>query len=342
MQNESKPEGCSGLQDNSGSRRARSELMRMGPGGVLMLALLVMVWVAAILASCGGGGGGGGGLQPPPDVTAVHQTAINNWNRFYGTNVRAQSMAAVDTIKSATQRSQIVDEITDPTLAWLPTGDLAHPALVNARRVADDPTLTPQDIAAWKAKINAVIKVGQHIRRTTWRKGAVTFTTLTITDDKTIIYDDMFSNVFLTIEQLRLVSRDVVTFPTTCLDERFYWLWGSERGFVRAVNSPTCGSGGLVSCDKECTAFMVLGEAQILCKASAIPGKDCCQLEWKWGVATGFKKVKVKVKEFEIEIEGIIGQSAQGEGSCTNCCPTPTPTPAPTPTPGTGSAGGTP
>ncbi len=241
--------------------------------------------------------------------------AVRNWNTYYGANVRALDWSYAGPIWCGYQRDRIVAQMTAPDQAWFPSGDVAALAAMTAARIADDPTVAQADIDAWRATIDAKVRVGQHLIRVDWKKSPdTTFTTLCVADDTGLVCDTMFFNAPLGVKPVK---------NTTCVDFTMWWIWEDEdkgtRGSVKGELKPVCEGDRVVSCDSSCTASMTAGEAKIECKTSKVDG-NCCQLEYAWGWACGFKSIKFEADDFAFEVEGILGSSGTGNGSCTECC----------------------
>jgi len=249
----------------------------------------------------------------PPDVEKQVEQSVKNWNDIYGTNVTATGWKYKCTIKTEKKRKEIVETITDPDKAWFPSGDISAPGDMTARQIGDDPSISTMAITAWQDMVDSLVKVGQHIIEVSWTRGAVSYKSLCVADMDGIVYDNMFSNT--------VGGADA----TVCLNYKMWWIWEAHlpqaqwtRGYIKAELTANCNNGMPVTCDKGCTSSMTAGEAKISCKTSIV--ENCCQMEFTWAWACGFKSIKVKADGYSLEIEGIIGSSGAGDGSCTECC----------------------
>jgi len=275
-------------------------------------------------------------LQAPPRAELpakpreLVETAIQNWNQVYGTHVKALDWAYEGTIASEEQREVILGEMTAPEKAWFPSGDVGRPSEMTALRIVDDPQIERGAIEKWQAMVRGKVRVGHHIVRIRWIKGSQPFTSICIADDNALVYDSMLFNAVLTQKHSR------------CFEYKMWWIWEKlagkpwqewTRGHITADLTPNCREGTPVTCDKDCQASMTGGEATIKCKTRIV--QNCCQMDYNWAWACGFKKIKVGKDKFSLEVEGYIGSSGAGNGSCTECCPAPPPkAPPPPPPPG--------
>ncbi|HMK27153.1 MAG TPA: hypothetical protein VK483_14070 [Chitinophagaceae bacterium] len=155
------------------------------------------------------------------------------------------------------------------------------------------------------------VKTGQHIARLKWTKGNISFTSVCVTDENTVVYDNMLSNTAY------------MDHHSVCFDYRIGTFWQTKYedmdfGAIKAELKIRCINGTPI-CDHQCDAQIDLGEAKISCKVETIG--NCCKLSWVYGWATGLKSVKLSVNEFGVEITGVLGSSGSGDGSCTECCP---------------------
>lgn len=255
--------------------------------------------------------------QAPSAARALVDRAIENWNRIYGTTVKAINWNYEGTIGDENKRSAVIAEITDPEKAWMPAGDFNLPAEMTADRVSSDRSISKAALDKWKNDVAGKLKTGQHLMRLNWQKSGTPFSSLCVTGESDIVYDNMLSNAVIPAHHSR------------CEDSRLGWLWQSEykdmtRGEITADLVITC-NGATPICDHRCNAWMSAGDAKITCDIAT--NGNCCRLTWAYGWACGFKSVKVTGKGWGIEIEGYIGSSGTGSGSCTECCPIP-PVPA--------------
>lgn len=210
-----------------------------------------------------------------------------------------------------------MNEITDPTKAWLPTGDFTVASSVSAQRVTEDTSIKQPAIDSFKTVLNSQFKIGHYKVRVNWLKGTQSFTTLLIANDTVPVYDNMFGNAMLVTQEITTL----VPITKQCLNLVVRWIWGGVRGRITASVTTNCDANGyVISCDKDCIAVVALADARIECATEIVGNGRCCQLTYAWAIATGFKKIKLKAGKIEFEIEGVLGQSATGTGSCTVCC----------------------
>ena len=261
------------------------------------------------------------GAQLPATVLSQLEAAKENWNTLYGNHVQFVSYEYLGIVSTETERMNTVNEISDRSQIWMPTGEIKVDSVIepdpniSADKIESDATVTEEDYQKWKSAIDGLVKLGQHKVRINWKKGSETFYTIQVADNTTIVYDNMLSNVFTAMHQ------------TVCLNVRIGWIWQTTfqtmtRGEIIAELNPKCTNDGkVITCDKKCEAFMQLGDAQIQCKTVRI-NWNCCQMEYTYGAAAGFKKLKFAAGRFKFEIEGILGSSFVGDASCTVCCPT--------------------
>lgn len=241
------------------------------------------------------------------------ETAIQNWNEFYGANVQAVSWSYVGRITSEATRNEMVQVMTSPERAWFPSGDVSKPNEMTAARITDDPQISSQDITEWQNMVNEKVSVGQHVVEIKWTKGVESFTTICITDEQSIIYDSTLSNA---VSGRR---------ATGCFDYKMCWIWEMHkpcsewtRGYITGGLVTNCKEGVPVTCEDDCSSSMTLGEVKIKCEERIV--ENCCKMDYSWAWACGFKSIKVGTDKFTLEVEGIIGSSGAGNGSCTECC----------------------
>jgi len=147
-----------------------------------------------------------------------------------------------------------------------------------------------------------------HLVEINWQQGIEIFTTQCITSDTSIVYDNILSNAVLIQSKSKI----------NCLDYTITWIWGSERGRITADLNAICSeTGALLYCNKNCSAYMSLGSAQINCKTKVV--ENCCVLEYSWAWGTPLVWISVKTDNFTLETSGL-GSSGEGSGSCVECC----------------------
>ena len=271
-------------------------------------------------------------------ASADWQTTVNNalaaWNADYGTNVQALSWTDNGIIATEAERQAAVQAMTDPHQAWMPSGDAGAPAAMTALLVSDDPSIPAADLQTWADYVNGLVQIGDRRLTVNWNKiGYGNFTTLCVVDPNTVVYDDMISNASGGGAPGPGPGNHVEV--KRCLDHRLWWLWERiassdpadwTRGSITADNNPTCSSAGsVITCDVDCQGQMTAGQAECKCRSTKVAGAECCQMEYNWAWACGFKKIKVAADGYTLELEGIIGSSGSGNGSCTECCPGSTP-----------------
>ncbi len=247
------------------------------------------------------------------------ERSIANWNSMYGMNVKATGWKedAMPVIRTDKDRTTTVDDITGVQNAWLPNGDISNPAGMTAEKVADDRSVAKEDISAWQKKIAAMIKIGLHRVRISWVKGSTAFSTICVTDDNSIVYDDMLSNFVM------------IAHHSKCFDYHIGWAWQSKyedmtRGKIWANLSVKCDdAGNVIACLPDCGGDMSLGQASCVCVTKIVG--NCCVMDYQWAWACGFKKLKfnfdVKGVKVGVEVEGYLGSSGSGNGACAECCP---------------------
>ncbi|MFG0328868.1 MAG: hypothetical protein ACF8PN_03110 [Phycisphaerales bacterium] len=248
--------------------------------------------------------------------------SLGVWNDMYSHHVVALGWTEDSVIDSEAARAGIVAEITDPDLAWFASGDVSDPSTMTALQLADDPGISPEQIAAWITEVDSRVEVGHAVVRVEWLHDlAGPFESVCVVDSNGLIYDNMIFHMGGGAEVLGIAGRRV-------FDYRMWWAWQANkpwtqwtRGYIRADNNPVCRDGRVVSCDFNCTASMTLGDAKINCRSQQVPGQECCTLEYSWAWTTGyFKSISVGDDDFSLEIEGWVGSSASGNGRATVCC----------------------
>ncbi|HPF12343.1 MAG TPA: hypothetical protein PKW08_12995 [Flavobacteriaceae bacterium] len=249
------------------------------------------------------------------------EAALTNWNTYYGSDIRSEGWSYEDSLDDEEDRKEAVDLMTDASTTWFPSIAFTDTTYTTkAVQLRDDPSVTQAAIDDWKSKVDGDAKVGQHLLKLQWKSvsDGKSFVSYCLADDDKLIYDSMLMNA----------SR--VHPSNSCFSYKMWWAWEGDdpanwtRGSIYADVTPTCRNGVPITCDKNCTASMTLGEAKINCTSTIVD--NCCSMEYSWAWACGFKSVKVAADGFTLEVEGIIGSGGSGNGSCTRCCEvTPTP-----------------
>lgn len=245
----------------------------------------------------------------PSQVQAELLTAIENWNNFYGSSVKARNWEYEGKIDSEGERRQIILEMTRPENAWFPDGDISEPDKVAAKQLGGyDESTDDASIAEWKEMIGQMVHVGHHVVRIMWKQDTANseFSTICITDDETIVYDSMLFNIVLVEEHSR------------CLDLSIYWLWGRTRGRIIADLSAVCDGPVARACSHNCSGWCTLGKAECMCKVTQYV--DHCSLEYNWAWAVGFRSVEIQKDGFTLKVKGYIGSYGKGNGSCVDFC----------------------
>lgn len=278
---------------------------------------LPAILLALALTACDDDKSSNSNCTLPAAAKALLEDALNNWNDLFAADVEALGWTCDRTLATAEDIDDLLDEITDPG-AWLPIGDPSNPSSVNVARVQDDPAITPGMMADWRDGVDAMLDVGQYVVRTRWRKGTDEFTTLTVTTDDEIIYDNILYNISGAGTSTLLAAE------TRCAHIRMWWIWEKHKGFngwtrgeIIADLKPDC-SGQQIICNKNCSATMTGGDAKVNCKTTL--ADNCCIMEYEWAWACGFKSVEVEADGFKLKVEGYIGSSGSGNGSCSECC----------------------
>ena len=251
--------------------------------------------------------------------------AVNNWNTYFGSHVRITDWEYIGTINDEIDKESTVQQIINPSRTYVTFGNPLEPETVSAillsEALVDAP---PETLTEWETVVRNNVNVGQHKVEISWEfvTSGITFTTIMIANDDEITFDSMFITAVLIKE--KIASKHI----------RICWLWQDtyedcSRGQIDAELTPKCDDcGNLISCDKECDAWMTLGEAKIECNTEQIAG-NCCKLNYgyAWRTPTGSINIKWndETLEFEITVTGL-GSSGMGSGSQTHCCPPRPPT----------------
>ncbi len=176
----------------------------------------------------------------------------------------------------------------------------------------DAKSISKGSISAWQSEISDIVQVGQHVVDLKWIDGNRQFETLTITNNSTIVYDTMLSNVIL--EGTKKGS----------FIKYLGWIWQYDqraenftRGRIVADVTPACRNGSLITCEKICSAYLMLGDAKVNCRCKE---EKFCNLEYSYAWKVGFNKIKVGYDKFTLEVEGILGSGGNGNGSFSEYC----------------------
>ena len=260
--------------------------------------------------------------QLPAAARLIVEKAIHNWDSLFATHVRAISYDFEGKITSEAQRKAVVNEITDTANVWMPIGIPSSPETVSADHVSNDTSVTSAQIDSFRHSIDTLIKINEYKVKINWVKDTQHFSTICITDDTTIVYDNMLSNIFLFAHP---TQNGLTTRSKLCLDVIFTWIWGSDRGFATASLSTTCDqSGKAIKCGSTCMAGMTLGKAKIECKTEKFNSDQCCQLTYAYAAAVGFHSLEFQAKQFKFKVTGYLGSYFEGSSdACFDCC-TPT------------------
>ena len=269
----------------------------------VFISLIITISFTLLFAGC---------VTPPVSglpnaVKTKLETAIDNWNTLYGTNVQATGWSYQGTIDSTAELDTVLDAILSSDLAWLPDIDIDDTSSATASLLDDVTGLDAQTISDWEDLVESLIQTGMHLVTINWQKGTDTFTTTCVTDDIDIIYDNMLSNAVMVETKSK----------TKCFDYQISWLWGSERGRIIVNLDCVCVEGHIVACLHTCTAYMTLGDAKVNCKITQT--ENCCYLNYSWAWATPLVTITVQTDNFTLQTSGI-GSSGQGSGSCYCCC----------------------
>ncbi len=252
----------------------------------------------------------------PEKPRAQLEAALKAWNNNFGLEVVSDGWEYLQKIEDESSRKDIVGKMTDEKESWFPSIEATDSInIATVLKISDDPTISSAKKEAWKKKIDDETKVGQHVVKVAWKwkaskKKFVTYCTL---DEDKILNDNMIMNA------------TGVRRSNSCFSYKMWWLWEGDdpanwtRGHVFTDLTPTCDSNGIpITCNKNCTSSMTAGEAEVNCKSRIV--QNCCEMDYSWAWACGFKSVKVAADGFTLEIEGTLGSGGKGNGSCTRCC----------------------
>lgn len=247
--------------------------------------------------------------QLPDAVKNQLETAIYNWNTIYGNNLQALSWTYKGIIDTSNEVNSILNQILDPNQAWIPKVNPNQPQLAKAFLLSNQLDLIPLTTRSqWENTVRSLIQTGMHLVEISWQQGIESFTTQCITNDSSIVYDNILSNAVLIQSKFKI----------NCFDYTITWIWGSERGRIIADLNAICSeTGAILYCSKNCSAYMSLGSAQMNCKTKVVG--NCCVLEYSWAWGTPLVWISVKTDNFTLETSGL-GSSGEGSGSCVECC----------------------
>lgn len=158
----------------------------------------------------------------PVAARQIVEKAIKNWDSLFATHVTAVSWDFEGKITTQTQRTDVVTELTDPAKVWMLTGNPAIDTSVSADPITGDPSITKAQLDSFHHVIEALVKVGQYTVRIHWQKGTQNFTTLCVTNDTSIVYDNMLSTIRL-IPKFPVNGLTVQT--KTCVNLIIPWIW---------------------------------------------------------------------------------------------------------------------
>ncbi|MCE9593865.1 MAG: hypothetical protein K8S98_06710 [Planctomycetes bacterium] len=195
--------------------------------------------------------------------------------------------------------------------------------------MAQDATIKPAEIAAYRAYLDSVIKPGDVIVRATWTSvTAGTFDTFAVCSGANVLYEPF----------LQLVPSDwpfstplFASTTVTCHWPASGGTWSFANGFGATACSFSidatahCNGSELIGCnppDFEASGKAFTWTANASATSTAIG--NCCVTNVVFGYASGFKKVKVGGSgggvSGSVEIEGSIGCGGTFARSATACC----------------------
>lgn len=254
------------------------------------------------------------------------------WNRYFESgDIMFFESSFSHTVEDVQQLDDLIGNMTSNAV-WISYPKNSQDEKSVSAITLSEAGASQSDIADYASIVEPLLNVGQDVYEVKWinTNTGTTFSTYTIGDSEGIIYDSIMSNfpLFQDFDD-ETRSRNLLTSGV----ERYNWLWGSERARVSwSVHCKHDGIGGML-CEKECSAWMNIGEAKIECKEPEIQGL-CCILRFGWGLRTPTGSITItyddKGKKFEVSITGI-GSSAMGTGTKSDCCEaTGSPTTSPT------------
>lgn len=248
----------------------------------------------------------------PIDARITLEKAIKGWNYSpYGERGRIEGWNYERRISTEKERESVLGRLLDPERAHFP--DLGNESkLVRLLRLVEVKSISKESIVAWQREIANFVQIGQHVVNLRWREGVKRFATLTVTNNSTVVYDTILSNVVLA----RQKKGSFVTY--------FGWIWqynepneNFTRGKIEANVTPRCGNGSLLACDKNCSAYLTLGDAKINCRCKE---ERFCNVDYSYAWKTGFNRIKVGIDRFTLEVEGVLGTGGNGNGSFSEYC----------------------
>ncbi len=244
----------------------------------------------------------------PEGAKTLLEKAIEKWNESYSGKVEAISWKVKEKILSEEERENILQDITSSDKAYIPKVDTNDTENTEVWPLSHYTEIPEENITSWKTLIDSLLKVGMYVVEITWKykDTGKTFTTNCITDEESIIYDNILSNT-VEVKEERGSWKKIIT---------IYWLWGSERGKITIDFSSVCGEEA-IACNCDCDAYMTLGSAKVNCKSKK--EEPCCTFTYSYAWGTPLVKIKVSTDNFTLGTSGI-GSKGEGTGSYTTCC----------------------
>jgi hypothetical protein len=257
----------------------------------------------------------------PQGARTQVESGIENWNRFFGTRVRATGWSVESRIESLSDRNAVIEEALSPANAWFPSGDVDKPAEMTAARIADHHNLRPATIGSWQRDVARRFEAGQYVFKVMWSLEGNEFETVGVASADQILYDSMLSNACLSVD---VPTGRVVGNPKKrCFYRKLGWIWQKDpsryhRGEIYVDMLFECRQSKLAKCDGGCSGQLTLGKAEAKCRATTV--RNQCRLEYSWAWVTGLKTIKLGADKLTLEIEGHLGSGGKGNGSDTANC----------------------
>jgi len=123
---------------------------------LILISSVVVISLALLFTGC---------VAPPVSglpntVKTKLETAIDNWNTLYGTNVQATGWSYEGTIDSATELDTILDVILSADSAWLPDVNINDTSSATAVLLQNVTGLDAQTISDWEDLVESLIQTG--------------------------------------------------------------------------------------------------------------------------------------------------------------------------------------